>query len=95
MTRQSDSLKQLAQYISKVDAAAYNNFIDVHKRIDKQSDDVLDRVRAETAEADDHLRDHLRYILAGSIKDRVVGAVLLGTGIVLATAGSVVGTLAN
>ena len=35
-------------------------------------------------------REHLHYVLAGSIADRLRGAALLGVGIVLAMAGSVV-----
>jgi hypothetical protein len=93
--RQSDSLRQLAQCISKVDALTHNHLIDMQKLIDKRTDDTLDLVRTETADADDELRGHLNYILAGSVKDRVIGAVLLGVGILLATAGSVVGNLAT
>jgi hypothetical protein len=37
----------------------------------------------------------LLYVLAGSISDRVTGAVLLFGGIVLGVAGSTIGTLAS
>lgn len=93
--RRQDELRKLAEYISKVDAAAHNNFIDMRKVLDAGIDDTIDLLRTETADADDDLRGHLRYVLAGSIDDRVRGAILLAAGIVLAMAGSVVGTLSG
>ena len=105
---QSGQLRSILGYVSKVDAAAYNNFIDMRKVIDAGLDQTADDLRTEMADADDELRQHLRYVLAGSseddepsrnlldrfLSDRLKGAILLGVGIVLATAGSIVGTLA-
>jgi hypothetical protein len=66
----------------------------MRKQLDSELDKVADDLRRETAQSDDQLREELHYVLAGSISDRVKGAGLLGVGIVLAMAGSVVGTLA-
>ena len=84
----------LAQSVSNIETAAYNALIDTRKQLDSELDKVADDLRRETAESDDQLREQLLYVLAGSISDRVKGAVLLGVGIGLAMAGSVVGTLA-
>jgi hypothetical protein len=41
--------------------------------------------------ADDELRKHLRYVLASGTRSRVIGAALLGVGILLEIAGAIVG----
>jgi hypothetical protein len=88
-------LREIAEYVSKVDAAAYNNFIEFQEAFDADLKGAADRLREEAADADDELRKSLLYVLAGSIDDRVKGAILLAVGIVLAAAGSVVGTLSG
>lgn len=93
LERDSHQLRKLAEYVSKVDAAAYNAFIDLRKTLDAELYESVDHLRTEVADSDDELREHLRYVLAGSISDRVKGAILLGVGILLSVAGSVVGTL--
>jgi hypothetical protein len=87
----SGDLRKLAEYISKVDAAAYNNFIDMRKALDAELDRSMEDLQQELTDADNELRGHLRYVLAGSISDRVQGAILLGAGIVLGTTGSILG----
>jgi hypothetical protein len=52
------------------------------------------RLRQEAEGRDRDLRDGLRYVLVGDVRGRAFGAALLGLGIALSTAGSVVGTLA-
>jgi len=79
--------------VSAIDTAAYNALIEMRKTLDRELDRAADDLRTEIAESDDQLREHLRYVLAGSIADRVKGAILLGAGIVFSMAGSVVGTL--
>lgn len=93
--RQSDQLRRIVEYVAEVDAAAYNNFVGMRKALDAELDRSVADLRNNLAEADNQLREHLRYVLAGSIRDRVIGALLLGAGIVLAAAGSVTGTLAT
>ncbi|HKF81173.1 MAG TPA: hypothetical protein VKB17_10140 [Thermoleophilaceae bacterium] len=95
MSTSRDQLRAIVDYVGRVDAAAYNTLIEMQKALDTQLDDSVYRVRTEMADADDELRGHLRFVLAGSISDRIKGAVLLGVGIVFAMAGSVVGTLAS
>jgi hypothetical protein len=91
----SSELRKIVEYVSKVDAAAHNNFIDMRKVLDAGIEDTVDLLRTEAANADDDLRGHLRYVLAGSIEDRMRGAILLAVGIVLAAAGSVIGTVSG
>jgi hypothetical protein len=88
-------LRQIAEYVSKVDAAAHNNFIAIQKAFDADLKDAADLLRKEAADADDELRESLRYVLAGSVRGRAWGAVFLFVGIVLAVAGSIVGTLSG
>jgi hypothetical protein len=87
-------LREIAEYVSKVDAAAHNNFIAIQEAFDADLKDAAELLRKEAADADDELRESLRYVLAGSVRGRAWGAGLLFVGIVLAVAGSVVGTLA-
>jgi Arc/MetJ-type ribon-helix-helix transcriptional regulator len=63
------------------------------KVVDEELDQSVETVRREFGSADDHLRDSLRYVLAGSARQRMAGAIFLGVGIVFAMGGSVVGTL--
>jgi hypothetical protein len=65
------------------------------KAVDAGLDKLGNDVRNEMADADDVLRGHLHDVLVGSTRSRVIGVVLLGLGIVLAAAGSVVGTLSG
>lgn len=67
----------------------------MRKAIDARLDKLDDDLRNEMADADDVLRGHLHDVLVGSIRGRVAGVVLLGLGILLAVAGSVVGTLSG
>ena len=64
-------------------------------RHDVRYEDTVDELRAEMLTFDNELRGHLRYVLAGSIRNRIIGAVLLGIGILLAIAGAIVGALQN
>jgi hypothetical protein len=91
----ADQQRRIAESISRIDAAAHNAFLRMQKMLDAELDKLGDELREESAESDDQLREHLRCVLAGSIAYRVSGAVLLLVGILLAMAGSVVGTLSS
>ncbi len=95
MSTRESQLRAILEHVAKIDAAAYNAFIDMRKALDTELDESVDRLQEEIAEADDELRGHLRYVLAGSISDRIKGALLLAVGIMLGTVGSVVGTLSH
>jgi hypothetical protein len=73
-------------------ASVHNTFIDVQKVTDADRDKLARELHREIARRDADLRGTLRYILAGSIKDRLVGVVLLGAGIVFGLIGSILGT---
>jgi hypothetical protein len=93
--RERDALRQIAEYVSKVDAATHNFFIDLQQAIETELDESVDRLRAEMADIDDVLRNNLLYVLRGSISERITAAGLLLVGIVLGVGGSVLGTLAS
>src|SRR5215216_2025297 len=80
--------RSVARSVSAIDTAAYNALTEMRKTLDRELDRAADDLRTEIAESDDQLREHLRYVLAGSIADRVKGAILLGAGIVFSMAGS-------
>ena len=63
--------------------------------LEAELDKSVERLGTEMGESDAELRGHLRYVLAASISGRVTGAILVGVGNVLATAGSVVGNVAS
>lgn len=75
-------------------AGVANALIVQRKAIDQEIDLSVDLARQEATAADDLLRDNLDEVLTGNLRERVVGAILIATGIALAAAGSVVGTLA-
>lgn len=81
------------QAFHNLDAAAYNALTEMRKALDSQLDNSVDELRAEILTFDNELRGHLRYVLAGSIRNRIIGAVLLGIGILLEIAGAIVGVL--
>ncbi len=87
--------RDLRESIGKLGAAVVNAFIDMRKSLDAQLDQSVTDVRAEATVADNELREHLRYVLAGTIRNRVIGAVLLGAGILLEIAGALVGALGH
>jgi hypothetical protein len=91
MTTPATSQRALAEWVAKIDAATYNAHIEMQKLLDTQLDESIDALRGETTGADNELRGHLRYLLAGRERDRWIGVVVLGLGIALSTAGSVAG----
>ena len=84
-------LRGIAASVARIEAAAYNAFIDMQKAFDTQLDESINALREQTTDADNELRGHLRYVLAGSARDRWFGVAFLALGIALATAGSVAG----
>jgi hypothetical protein len=86
----AEQQRALVQAFNKLDAAAYNALLEMRKALDAELDGSVDELRSEILSSDNELRGHLRYVLAGSIRTRVTGAVLLGAGIVLEIAGAIV-----
>ena len=80
--------------IQGLEASVGNALIALKKGTDAELDRAIGGLEQEMARRDADLRDGLRYVLAGSTRERTIGAVLVGVGIVLAAAGSVLGTLA-
>jgi hypothetical protein len=78
---------------SQIEAAMINAFIAMRKSLDTQHDTTVDQLHEEIRNFDNELREHLRYVLAGSIRNRLIGAVLLGVGILLEIAGALVAAL--
>jgi len=74
-------------------AAVANALVRLKKATDAELDREIERVERMTHEREEVLRRGLVHVLAGSIKQRTFGAVLLGLGIGFATAGSVVSSL--
>jgi hypothetical protein len=85
--------RDLENALGKIGTTLANGLIDMRKAVDSQLDVGLSRLREESLHADNELRSHLRYILAGGIKNRKRGVLLLILGIVLGTGGSILGSL--
>jgi hypothetical protein len=104
---QAAQLQRILDYVSTIDAAAYNAYNNLQRTLNAELDKAVMELWNGMAEADDELRGHLLYLLAGSseedggnrftriVSNRLTGAILIVVGIALATAGSVVGTLAS
>jgi hypothetical protein len=75
--------------VASLQAEVANALIGMRKALDRALDQSVDALREETVDVDNELRGHLRYVLAGSIRDRAIGAGFLGVGIVLTTLGAV------
>ena len=95
MSPAAEQQRAMARAIGRLTADTYNVLVDMRKDLDAQLDKSVETLEKEIADADDELRGHLLYVLAGSVPKRIAGAVLLGAGIVLGTAGTIVGTLST
>ena len=93
LTTTAHELREFRGEVERAMAGIANIIIDLRKAVDQERDDAMDMLREEMAEADSELRDNLRAILEGTGRE-ILGVALLGLGIVLAVAGSIVGTLA-
>jgi hypothetical protein len=91
---QSMHVEGVIRHVRQLEAAVGNGFIGLRKTMDAEVDGAVHQLAQDAAERDRELADGLRYVLAGSTRDRVIGVVLLAVGIVLGLAGSVVGNLA-
>jgi hypothetical protein len=87
--------RELEAATAKMGAILANGLIGMRKALDTQLDQSVDELRSEIEAADDEVREHLRYVLAGGVRDRVIGAGLLGVGIVLEIAGAIVSAFAS
>jgi hypothetical protein len=70
-----------------------SSIAEARKRTDAQIDETLQAAYAADTKLDRDLREALSDVLAGNVGERVAGAVVLFFGIVLGTAGSVLGNL--
>ncbi len=70
-----------------------NVVVGLRKALDAQLDHAIAEVRSENLSSENALRGHLQYVLAGSIRKRVIGADLLGAGVLLEIDGAIVGAL--
>jgi hypothetical protein len=82
-------MQQLGKYVQQLETSIANGFLTLRKALDADRDHLAETLDQEIVENDNTLRQHLRYVLAGSIQDRKVGAGLLGAGIILSVIGSV------
>ena len=81
--------------ISKLEADTFNAIVELRKTVERQLDDTAHELHSEIVAADDELRGHLWHVLGGSIRDRVIGAVLLAAGIAIQIAGAIIGAVAS
>jgi hypothetical protein len=88
------TMPRLLERIRKGEASLANGLIGMRKAVDAELDSAIDSTLGELARRDNELRGHLRYLLAGSIPGRILGAIFLGLGIAFNTAGAITGTLA-
>jgi len=70
-----------------------NAMIDLRKALDTQLDSSVAELRQEAEVREAEIRSHLGYVLAGSIRERLIGVILLAAGIVLAVAANVLSAL--
>jgi hypothetical protein len=90
-----NQLQSVVEHVQRLEASVANILIGVRRAVDTELDRSVENLRQEMAVQDDVLRDGLLEVLAGSIRDRWLGVLLLALGIVLAMAGSVLSTVAS
>jgi hypothetical protein len=70
-----------------------NAITGVTERADRHRDELEAQLLSEIDEGDEELRQTFREVLESDLSERWLGVIALATGIVLAAAGSVVGSL--
>jgi hypothetical protein len=80
------------QVVDELGVMLLNEITEVQQEIEGDIDELDLAVQRAMRRADIELREELRYILAGSLRDRALGVLLLAGGIILAATGSVLGT---
>jgi hypothetical protein len=88
-----DQLDRIGRDLDRLARGMVNAVIDLRKIVDAQDDAVREEILNAVAARDAELRSHLRYVLVGGIRARVLGACLLALGIVLGAAGSILGNV--
>jgi len=82
---------ELERQVGQGLATLANGMIEMRKAFDAQLDSVADELRREAEAREAEVRSHLGYVLAGSGRERVAGAILLAAGIACGVAAEVVG----
>jgi hypothetical protein len=82
------------RYVQEIEASLGNVLIGMRKAVDTELDSSVQMLWDEVTAGDKLLRDNLRELLVGGIRDRTIGAGLVAVGIVLGTVGSILGNLA-
>jgi hypothetical protein len=85
-SQQQDALRKA---IANIEVSVYNALIEMRKSLDAQHDEAVEQLGTEILKSDNEIRGHLRYVLAGSIRSRVIGAAVLGAGILFEIAGAI------
>jgi hypothetical protein len=86
---QSQHVRGVVKELEESYAAIANGFLNLRKTVDADLDAAIDAVQRDIAERDALLRDGLRYVLAGSTRQRWRGVQLLATGIALTAVSAV------
>jgi hypothetical protein len=86
-------VRAIADRIQRDNASIANAFVALKKATDNELDNAIGLLQQDVLRRDAELRDGLRYVVAGSARDRMLGIALLGLGIVFGTAGSILGNL--
>jgi hypothetical protein len=77
----------------RLEADIANAFVKLKRTTDAELDQAIEQIQRDVADRNAEFRDGLRYVFAGSTRDRWIGVALLGSGAILPGVGSVVGNL--
>lgn len=89
----NSQLQGVMKHVASLEASVSNALVKVVQITDEHLNEALTEVETEMTTRDRDLRENVRYVLAASIRNRVIGAALLSVGIVLSTSGSVMGSI--
>lgn len=89
----SANRSNLSADAAKVAVWTANQLVEFRKAVDRQLDAAVERLWTEMTAAENETRDHVRYVMVGSVRKRVIGAAALAVGILLEIAGAVIPAL--
>jgi hypothetical protein len=88
-----ERIGRVEEQIARLGARLDDELQEARRRTDAQIDEAVEKLRGEMDKQDRELRGHLREVLVGGMRNRILGALLLGAGILFGVAANVLGSL--
>jgi len=93
MMTSSQQVEAVRKEVRELETSVANALVRLKKTADQAQDQAIERVEREADLREQELRSAVRYVLGEGRRDRWLGVVLLGAGILFATTGSVLSSV--